>query len=43
MTIVGTPLELALYTFGRSVAQVELEGDPEDVEKVKGMKNTPDE
>lgn len=43
VTIVGTPLELALYTFGRSVAQVELEGDPEDVEKVRGMKNTPDE
>ncbi|MEU5163669.1 TIGR03085 family metal-binding protein [Streptomyces sp. NPDC020875] len=39
VTVTGTPGELTMFVFGRqSVAQVDLTGDPEAVEKVRGSR-----
>jgi uncharacterized protein (TIGR03085 family) len=39
VTVSGTPVELALFAFGRhGVAQVDLDGKPQDVEAVRGAR-----
>ncbi|QKW05952.1 TIGR03085 family protein [Streptomyces sp. NA04227] len=39
VTVTGEPSELVLYTYGRqSVAKVELDGEPEAIEKLNGAK-----
>ena len=39
VTVTGAPLELALFAFGRqAVAQVDYDGEPADIEKVRGAR-----
>ncbi|HVV07899.1 TIGR03085 family metal-binding protein [Amycolatopsis sp.] len=37
VTVVGAPVELLLFTFGRNAVRAEFEGDPDDVAKLAAL------